>query len=536
MVMAGLEPVLRAVDVAEFIRQHREAILQNWEAHVRTLSVAQSLPAANLIGKIPLILDALIEAIEERALGLPWEEHAAQRMKHGYCLAEVVSEYTALRASILEHLDQLGLAIPPDQNLRLNRAIDEAIRSSGDRFIKTTRTMLRATERIAAQGTPTRTLDETFQDILQALREAVGAAVDSVGIFLSGDDGRLYLRATIGLEDEKDAGFSLAIGEGFAGTIAATGEPNLLRDAANDPLVVSPGLRHRGTKGLYGIALRESGRSIGVIEIGSRTASEFSEEDALLFRAIAERATTAILRAQFVEMLERTARFREQFVGVLAHDLRSPLTAILGTSQHLLSSNEPGLEVARPALARITRCATRMNQLIAQLLDFTRARLGGGFPLTVTTFSLRDLARDVADEHTPLLSRRNLAVEGDAPVMGTWDRERIAQVLSNLIGNAIQHSPDGARIRVYVHEDGPTVGVVDVWNEGPPIPPGTKLVEPFMRGTSGNGGLGLGLYITDQIVRAHQGTLALRSDATGTTFTVCLPVRTSRSGHRDDVS
>jgi phosphoserine phosphatase RsbU/P len=102
-------------------------------------------------------------------------------------------------------------------------------------------------------------------------------------------------------------------------------------------------------------------------------------------------------------------------------------------------------------------------------------------------------------------------------------------VLSNLVGNAIQHSPDGSRIRITVTRDGHAAARLEVWNEGPPIEMGTKLFEPFERGTDSGGGLGLGLYIAHEVMFAHGGTLSVRSDEAGTTFTMRLPLNSSLS-------
>jgi signal transduction histidine kinase len=169
-----------------------------------------------------------------------------------------------------------------------------------------------------------------------------------------------------------------------------------------------------------------------------------------------------------------------------------------------------------------------MARLISQLLDFTRARLGGGFELQRKRMSLLAAAKEVADETVPALSRRTLRVEGD-DVHGEWDRDRIAQVLANLVTNAVKHSPDGSRIRVDVRSAEADVAAVDVWNEGPPMPPGTKVFEPFERGTKAGDGLGLGLYIAHEIVRAHGGSLTVDSNETGTTFRVRLPMSGARA-------
>lgn len=516
----------RTIDLAEFIRCERTAILQKWEERVRQLShVAQAQDATLLIDHLPALLETIAAAASTTGTSSSAPDrtanlHATERLEQGYALAEVVMEYVELRTCIFERLDELELVIEPRQSRKLHRAIDHALRETARRYMTAHEKMLRAMDRIAGVQTPTRALDEVLADILHALKETAGADVDSIAILLLEDDGRLHLRATVGFEQELEQRYATAIGEAFPGRVAQTKKPLLLHDAAHDPFVAPP-VRHRGTRALYGVPLVDGGRVVGVAHIGSCTATDFSEEDMMLFRAMCERATTAIVRATFVEALERTARFREQFVAVLGHDLRSPLNAILGTAQLLLENEEAPARL-RTAHERIARSATRMERLIAQLLDFTRARLGGGFALEPKPMSLLAVCREVADEVAPALSRRELRVEGD-DVHGEWDRDHIAQVIANLVTNAIKHTPDGSHIRVHVHLAENGEARVDVWNDGPPIPPGTKLFEPFERGTRSGDGLGLGLYIAYEIVHAHRGALSVRSDDSGTTFTIRMP-------------
>jgi len=512
---------LRTTDATGFLRQQAPTILRRWEARVRGKSNAAREQSRRAV------LDNLSELLEKLAAKKPPSDsvslrHATERLEQGYGLAEVVMEYVELRSCIFERLEELGLTIPVGQSRRLNLAIDHALRETARRYATTHEKMLQAVDRLVGKRAAPRTLDETLKDILQALRGAAGADVDSVAIFLVGEDGRIHLRAAIGFEAEIESGLSLAIGEGFAGSVAEKRTPLLVRDAARDPTFVSASVRRRGTRALYGVPLADADRLIGVAHVGSRTAYEFSDEDLMLFRALCERATMTLVRAQFVETLERTSRFREQFIGILGHDLRNPLGAILGSAALLVQQEDALPDRLRAAPKRILRSGERMERLITHVLDFTRARLGGGFALRRSRFSMLAVARDVADEIAPSLSKRRIQVRG-VDVRGEWDRERLAQVLSNLVGNAVQHSPDGSRIRIDVARSKSGGAVVDVWNEGPPIPKGTKLFEPFERATDKKGGLGLGLYIAHEIVRAHDGTLTVRSDQRGTTFTVTVP-------------
>ncbi|MFP2910563.1 ATP-binding protein [Pyxidicoccus sp. 3LFB2] len=235
---------------------------------------------------------------------------------------------------------------------------------------------------------------------------------------------------------------------------------------------------------------------------------------------------TERIRAE--EERERTSRFREHFLGVVSHDLRNPLSAILLGANALLHAGTLDERQGR-AVARIARSASGMERMIGDLLDFTRVRLGGGFPLEPTAMQLDALCLEVLEELEVAWPARELRSRLAPLPPGRWDRSRLTQVVSNLVGNALQHSPQDTPVTVQTWAEG-AVAVLEVHNAGAAIPPELRahLFEPFRRGahTPGRRGLGLGLYIAHEIVRAHGGGLAVRStEDEGTTFTVRLPLQ-----------
>jgi len=208
--------------------------------------------------------------------------------------------------------------------------------------------------------------------------------------------------------------------------------------------------------------------------------------------------------------------------------LRNPLSAITVAGQLLSLSGLPMREAR--LVDRIQASANRMTRMIGQILDFARIRAGMSFEFEFKSVDLHQICRGVVDE----LRMSNpdttieLEIEGDGNVV--CDPDRIAQVLSNVIGNAIQHGADGS-ISVVVRDAEPDAVTVAVHNVGPPIPADAQahIFDAFRRETATEGdsqSIGLGLFIAHDIIRAHGGSIAVQSpDRDGTTFTVVLPRR-----------
>lgn len=224
---------------------------------------------------------------------------------------------------------------------------------------------------------------------------------------------------------------------------------------------------------------------------------------------------------------------RAVILGVLAHDLRSPLQAVsLGTQFILRSPDVPASCVI--AATRTLNSVTRMKGLVQDLLDYTLTRLGHGLPIHRKAMDLAVVVRDVAEEAEVSHPGRTVAVAVDGQTKGDWDPDRVAQLLSNLLANALEHGDPAQPVNVSLQEA--TAGVeMTIENQGPPIDEEQRaeLFQPLKnpqrrppKSTSGSSGLGLGLYVAAQIATAHQGTIRLaRSDSSGTVFAVFLPQR-----------
>lgn len=236
------------------------------------------------------------------------------------------------------------------------------------------------------------------------------------------------------------------------------------------------------------------------------------------------------LHAELLEVQRRLmveAEFRERFMGMLAHDLRQPLNTMSLAGQALsLPEGEAGRLPS--ALAMHTRACQRMKRMIDELLDFTRSRPDTGMPIQRQATDLAEIARRTAAEMRPGWPRHEIAVYAEHPCVGAWDADRLAQVCSNLIGNALEHSAPSSRIEIRVSQSGGSAEL-SVSNEGTAIAPDvlTVMFEPFRRGAGSNPkgqGVGLGLHIVDQIVRAHNGNVVAESNDGQTRFSVTLPL------------
>lgn len=220
------------------------------------------------------------------------------------------------------------------------------------------------------------------------------------------------------------------------------------------------------------------------------------------------------------------AEFQRQLLGVVGHDLRSPLLAITSSATMLAQANLE--ERDRRAAERVLSSAARMDGIIRALVDYTLVQTGRGIPLDPRPTDFAEICRTVVEEAHAARPDRALECGSQGDLRGLWDPDRMGQVLANLVSNALAHAPEGKPARIDCRGD--DLGVtICVANGGAPIPADflPLVFEPFRRGPDAQNrkGLGLGLFIARQIVLAHGGTIDVRSDPAGTAFTVRLPRR-----------
>lgn len=219
---------------------------------------------------------------------------------------------------------------------------------------------------------------------------------------------------------------------------------------------------------------------------------------------------------------------KERFLAILGHDLRTPLGAIITSTAFMLDTQE----LAEPHLTLVTRIASsarRMNQMVLDLLDFTRTRFGDSIPIVRADMDARKLINDVAAEVGMSYPAATVQVETRGDLRGAWDCDRLTQALTNLVQNAVQHGSDKSPIRIIAQGEAGRITIA-VHSHGEPIPPEAlrtifaSMKGLMIRGVRDRRHLGLGLYIVDKIAKAHGGSVEVRSSREeGTTFALTLP-------------
>jgi PAS domain S-box-containing protein len=373
----------------------------------------------------------------------------------------------------------------------------------------------------------------------QILRTCCGSVVDHLDAALAriwtidATGSTLLLQASAGRYTHIDDDHArVPVGQLRIGKVAGERRPHLTNDVQHDPRMSDHAWAVReDIVAFAGYPLLVADRLVGVL--GAFSTHALSEST---FGSLATIAATIALgverhwydleREQLIGRLTDTLRMNELFAGVLAHDLRNPLAAITAGS-HVVRSASDDPTILK-TMTRMLSSAERMARMIDELLDFTKLRLGGGFTIVPTQMDLRDVCQTIVDEATSTNPGWNIRLSFLGDTSGAWDRERLLQALGNLVSNAVQHGDTSFGLQIDVDGSDDQSAIVAISNRGAiPADLLPTLFEPF-RGTShmrqnARRGLGLGLYITKQIVEAHGGHLELTSAEGMTRATLRLP-------------
>ncbi|WNG54868.1 PAS domain S-box protein [Archangium gephyra] len=232
----------------------------------------------------------------------------------------------------------------------------------------------------------------------------------------------------------------------------------------------------------------------------------------------------------------RRAELAQQLIGIVSHDLRNPLTAITLAAESGLRKQGQDEATQVRLLTRIRSSAERMTRMVRDLLDFTQASIGGGIAPNPQPVDLHELTRQVVEEVQFAHPGRTFRLECTGDGKGTLDADRITQVLTNLLTNALQYSPPDSPVTVSSMGEDDTLQL-RVHNQGPPISPEDqqRIFEPLQRGAdradNTQRSIGLGLFIVSHLVRAHHGDIQVcSSHEEGTSFRVRIPRHTRDAG------
>jgi PAS domain S-box-containing protein len=375
-----------------------------------------------------------------------------------------------------------------------------------------------------------RLLDELLERV-HALLE-----VDEAVILLLDPERQVLIpRAAIGIPQLVGSGIEIPIGRGFAGKVAADRRSVTVVDIETID-VVNPLLRQAGIQSLLGVPLLVEGRLVGVVHVGTTYTREFGSDEIELLQLVADRLALAVDNALLYQAAQQAIQARETFLSVASHELKTPLTTVKGWVHMIVGELKRAEEMNPASIAmfavELAEQVDRLDVLITDLLDASRIQQGQ-MDLRPGIVDLALLAQRVVGRfgYTPEYAQSHrLIYEGPRSAVGRWDADRLDQVLTNLVSNALKYSPSGGevRLRLSLQQDFVELSVIDQ-GIGISVADQAELFRPFSRTDEARrhaSGTGLGLFITKQIVELHGGTIDLISDVgAGTTISVRLPVK-----------
>lgn len=312
------------------------------------------------------------------------------------------------------------------------------------------------------------------------------------------------------------------------------GEPLLVADLASPrigPLANSPIHQAEGGRSVLVVPLGHAGKVAGSLMLAYRTRRTLGEDLIATAQALASHVTVAVENARLIESLRQAEQAKGEFLSIAAHELKTPVTSLRGyaqlTRRHLARAQQPNVPRIAQALEVIDRQSTKLGSLVSQLLDVSRLERDH-LTLDLAETDLVALADGVVRMSRLSAPDHEIVLTAPEPVVAEVDAMRLEQVLQNLVDNAVKFSPDGTRIDVGVRLVGPEEIQIEVADQGEGIP-AEHLPHIFDRAYQGGevhrtAGLGLGLYISRQVVELHGGRIEAASPPEGgARLTIIVP-------------
>ncbi|GIV98127.1 MAG: hypothetical protein KatS3mg057_2784 [Herpetosiphonaceae bacterium] len=455
----------------------------------------------------------------------------------------------------LEGLHRDGRIFPLEIRIQETRAGDKLYFTAAVRDLTDGKS---AERRLAAAYEITRTLaeavtlEEATPKILAAICECLGW---QMGILWRVNEDQHTLRIvevwrqpggeSTSFEDSSRQ-LTFVRGTGLPGRIWASGEAYWIADVQKDPVFLrGEAAKREGFRGAFGFPILLGGQVLGVMEFLSREIRQPDSELLAMMESIGsqigqfmERIRAREEREKLIGQLQEALQMRDRFLSIASHELKTPVTSLLGYAQLLQRRAErEGFVDPRNqrALSALIGQAHRLHRLLISLLDLSRLQMEQ-FSIDRGVVDLAALTRRAVEEMQPLLEYHTLQLAGtDQPLVVEGDELRLEQVLHNLLQNAIKYSPQGGPIEVVI-ERRDIHACVRIRDKGIGIPADAlpNLFSRFFRAANVNrqqiNGMGIGLYLVREIVNLHQGTIEVEShEGEGSTFSVLLPLCVSES-------
>ncbi len=423
---------------------------------------------------------------------------------------------------------------------------EERDKNGSRRKLKRQRLGLDTMYEVARKVNSTLNLQECLQGILEKAMEVLEVERASL-MFMEEGKGELIIKVARGLEEEIVRNTRVKVGEHISGWIIREGQPLLIKDIGEDRRFVAQHSEEYYTSSLLSVPLKIEGKILGVININNKISREsFNEDDLGLLTGLADAASLAIGKVLLHEQvkkrveeltaltksLERLNEAKTELVSIASHELRTPLTSIKESISLVLEGATGEInEGQRKFLRMAAKNVDRLVHLTESLLDISRVEANKA-EIKRELVDITNIAKEMIDSLKMQADRkkitlRNRCLDGLPRIYA--DRERVTQVFTNLLGNAVKFTPEGGRVTVEVVDIGEDLRV-DIIDTGEGIPADkfeiifdkyARLDRAFLKGEKG---AGLGLAIAKDIVKAHKGSIWVESElGKGSQFSFTLP-------------